>query len=242
MVENVGAVEPKISEFSISGTLLGDFSAMANRFSTLQMFSIKISQDSLVLLTVESRDMQKNPFLFFIITFKGDAIEVKYSIALDSSEKMRRVYVVKNLLSVLSLVTDLYSPDPASLYQYVDSSIDELTGSLSQSYSALFNNYDSLFNEYRELKRLNIELTSSNKNLTAQATEMSVQNAELTERLKQLETYSDESLMVMIEEWIDSHNNTIDMAEFAKTYRVAIPRVEQMLNKMVSMSYIELKG
>ncbi len=242
MVENVGTVEPKISEFSIKGTLLGDFSAMSNRFSTLQMFSIKINHDSLVLLTVESRDIQKNPFLFFIITFKADSIEVKYSIALDTSEKMRRIYVVKNLLSVLSLVTDLYSPDPVSLYQYVDSSIDELTGSLSQSYSALFNNYDSLFNEYRELKRLNIELASSNKNLTAQATELSAQNNELTERLKQLETYSDESLMVMIEEWIDSHNNTIDLAEFAKTYRITIPRVEQMLNKMVSMSYIELKG
>ncbi|MCL5102374.1 MAG: hypothetical protein M1544_03400, partial [Candidatus Marsarchaeota archaeon] len=40
----------------------------------------------LVLLSIESRDMQKNPFLFFIITLKPDSINVQYSIALDTSE------------------------------------------------------------------------------------------------------------------------------------------------------------
>jgi hypothetical protein len=238
-----GLIEPKIAEFSLKATLTGDFSSIAQRFSTLQMFSVKLEQDnSLVLLSVESRDMQKNPFLFFIITLKPDFIEVQYSIALDTSEKMRKLYVVKNLLGVLSLITDLYYADPAGLYQYVDSTIDDVLGSLSQNYSALFNNYDSLFNEYRELKRLNIELTASNKNLTAQASQAVSENRELKERLKQLETYSDESLMVMLEDWIDAHNSTIDLIEFAKSYKIPEPRIEQMLNKMVTMGYIELKG
>jgi DNA-binding IclR family transcriptional regulator len=48
--------------------------------------------------------------------------------------------------------------------------------------------------------------------------------------------------MVMIEDWIESHSDTIDIMEFSKTYRLTAPRVEQMLNKMVSMGYIELKG
>ena len=48
-------------------------------------------------------------------------------------------------LGVLSLITDLYYADPAGLYQYVDSTIDDVLASLSQNYSALFNNYDSHF-------------------------------------------------------------------------------------------------
>jgi hypothetical protein len=242
-MSETGLIEPKIAEFSLKATLTGDFQSIAQRFSTLQMFSVKLNPDnSLVLLSVESRDMQKNPFLFFIITLKPDSISVQYSIALDTSEKMRKLYVVKNLLGVLSLITDLYYADPAGLYQYVDSTIDDVLGSLSQNYSALFNNYDSLFNEYRELKRLNIELTSSNKNLTVQAAQAVAENRELKERLKSLETYSDESLMVMIEDWIDAHNNTIDIIEFSKAYKIPAPRIEQMLNKMVTTGYIELKG
>ena len=113
---------------------------------------------------------------------------------------------------------------------------------MSQSYSTLFNNYDSLFNEYRELKRLNIELTASNKNLSVQASQVSEENTKLKQRLGELESYSDESLMVMVQEWLESHDSTIDVNEFGSTYKIIPPRVEQILNKMVSLGYIELKG
>ncbi len=242
MAEVTGIIEPKIAEIVIGGTLLGNFSAISSRLSALQMFSIEESPDKLVLLSVESRDIQKRPYLFFIITLEPKQIEVQYSIALDSSEKMRRLAVVKNLLSVLSLITDLYAADASDLYQYADSAIDDVLSSLSQSYSSLFNNYDSLFNEYREIKRLNIELAAANKGLTVQASQLSEENKDLAARLSALETYSDESLMVMIEDWIESHSDTMDIMEFSKTYRITAPRVEQMLNKMVSMGYLELKG
>jgi hypothetical protein len=115
-------------------------------------------------------------------------------------------------------------------------------GSLSQSYSTLFNNYSALLNEQREIKRLNIELTASNRNLTVQAAQLSSENQELKSRLSQLESYSDESLMVMLEEWIESHDSAIDINEFAKSYKASPTRIEQMLNKMVSLGYIELRG
>ena len=242
MADGTGIVEPKIAEIAIGGALLGTFSAISSRLAALQMFSIEESPDQLVLLSVESRDIQKRPYLFFIITLLPKQMKVQYSIALDSSEKMRRLSVVKNLLSVLSLITDLYTVDASDLYQYADSAIDDVLTSLSQSYSSLFNSYDSLFNEYRELKRLNLELAAANKSLTVQASQLSEENKDLSARLATLETYSDESLMVMIEDWIESHSDTIDIMECSKTYRLTAPRVEQMLNKMVSMGYIELKG
>ncbi len=242
LAEETGVVEPKVSTISIGGTLLGSFDAIASRLSSLQMFSAKRDTDSLSLIRVESRDIQKRPFLFFVIKLFKDRMEIEYTIPMDASEKLRRLTVIKNVFSVLSLISDLYTPNLAEFFQYSDSTIDDVLNSMSQSYSTLFNNYDSLFNEYRELKRLNIELTSSNKNLTVQASQLSQENAALKDRLKSLETYSDESLMVMVQEWIESHNNTIDVNEFAETYKLIPPRVEQILNKMVSLGYIGLRG
>ncbi len=235
-------VEPKTDEIAIKGRLLGDFGAMETRLSSLQLFISRSTSDNLTLAMIESRDIQKRPFLFLIITFEKERISLRYTIAPDSSPKMRRVYVLKTLLSVLSLVVDLYVADNAELFQNADSAIDDMLNSMSQSYSTLFNNYDSLFNEYRELKRLNLELTASNKNLSVQATQITEENAKLKQRLSGLESYSDESLMVMVQEWLESHDNTIDVNEFSTTYKIIPPRVEQILNKMVSLGYIELKG
>ena len=240
--ESQGFIEPDVDGFHVNGTLTGTFDGIASRLTSLQLFYIKESPSSLSVARVESRDIQKRPFLFFIITFGGDGIDVQYSIAKDSSPKMRRLYVVKSLASILSLVSDQYAPDGASIFQLIESSIDDVLGSLSQSYSTLFNNYSALLNEQREIKRLNIELTASNRNLTVQAAQLSAENQDIKSRLSQLESYSDESLMVMIEEWIESHDSAIDINEFAKNYKASPTRVEQMLNKMVSLGYIELRG
>ncbi|MCL5430055.1 MAG: hypothetical protein M1504_01090 [Candidatus Marsarchaeota archaeon] len=238
----VAPIEPSIESITIKGKLLNSFETMSSRLSTLQMFSLKSSGDSLTIARVESRNIQKKPFLFFIFDFNSVEIKVTYSIGLDTSAKIRRLYVLKNLIAVLSLVSDAYEADNTDLLQHLDSSIDDVLGSLSQSYSSLFNNYDSLFNKYRELKRLNIELTNSNKNLSVQAAMFSSENTDLKDRLKKLETYSDESLMSMVQEWIESHDGTIDVNEFSNTYHITPPRVEQILNQMVSLGYIELKG
>ncbi|MEM3841302.1 MAG: cell division protein ZapB [Candidatus Micrarchaeaceae archaeon] len=240
--ESPGFVEPDVDRFHVNGTLLGTFEGIASRLTSLQLFYIKDSGSSLSIARVESRDIQKRPFLFFIITFSRDGIDVQYSIAKDSSPKMRRLYVVKSLASVLSLISDQYQPEGSSIFQLIEASIDDVLGSLSQSYSTLFNNYSALLNEQRELKRLNIELTAANRNLTVQATQLSSQLKDLQSRLSELESYSDESLMVMIEEWLESHDSAIDINEFAKNYKTNPTRVEQVLNKMVSLGYIELRG
>ena len=57
-----------------------------------------------------------------------------------------------------------------------------------------------------------------------------------------LRKYSDEALMALVQEWIEVHNNAIDLNEFAKAHTVSIPRIEQILDKMISMGYLELKS
>jgi hypothetical protein len=215
---------------------------MSKRLSSLQLFNVTESKDGLRLLRVESRDMQKKPFLFIIITMGKDKLSIDYTIGLDASPKLRRLYVLKTLLGVLSLTADLYDVDDSELFQYLDSSMDDVLSSISQSYSTLFNNYDSLFNEYKEVKRLNIELEASNKNLAVQTTQLNDENKNYKMELEKLQAYSDSALMVMVQDWLEAHDATIDINAFAKNFKMSTTRVEQILNSMVSLGYIELKG
>ncbi len=241
-IGSVGSIEPTVQNISIKGTLLGTFDVMAGRLSTLQMFFIRATINDLTIIRVESRNIQRKPYLFMIFRFEKDRMSVDYSIAHSTSEKLRRLYVLRNLVAVLSLVTDIYEADSAELFQHLDSSMDEVLGTMSQEYGTMLNQYDSIRNEYRQLKRLNIELTNSNKNLAVGASLLKAENDELKIRLKQLETYSDDSLMALVEEWLEAHEGLIDINEFAENYKISPPRVEQILNKMVSLGYIEMKG
>ncbi|MEM0094828.1 MAG: hypothetical protein QXF41_00590 [Candidatus Micrarchaeaceae archaeon] len=235
-------VVPKVEELAIAGKLTGTLEQLREKLSSLPFYSIKLDADSLTMLRVESRNIRKEPFLFYIITFRPEGISVVYSVAQDTSEKIRKVTIIRNLMSVLSIANEYYKVDETKLFQYVDSGIDELLNSLSESYSSIFNKYDALLSEYRELKRQNLELSASNRNLTIQASQLSDENKKLTAELNALKTFSDESLMAMIEDWIIAHNNSIDINDFSSNYKVPQPRVEQILDKMVSLGYIELKS
>ncbi|MCL4403668.1 MAG: hypothetical protein M1500_00250 [Candidatus Marsarchaeota archaeon] len=242
MAEEMKGAEPDTEEIQFKASIKGEFKDISQRFSSLQMYSMRAEADKLTLVRIESRDIQKRPYLFYIFELGRNSLTVSYTRSRDASVKMRRLFVLKNLLSVLSLVSDLYVVDDSDLFQHVDSAIDDVINALSPSYSSLFNNYDSLFNEYRELKRLNLELQASNKELLVRATQLESDNKALKERMSKLEAYSDESLMVMVEDWIESHDGTIDINEFSKSHNIVSTRVEDVLNKMVSQGYIELRG
>ncbi|MGC8662323.1 MAG: hypothetical protein ACP5RT_00875 [Candidatus Micrarchaeia archaeon] len=237
-----GEITPKIEEISFVGQLNGKLEDLLAKVSQVPTFASKIENNKLLVTRVESRDLHKKPFLFFLFEISESGAEVIYSIAPDISIKMRRVFVLRNFLSVLSLISDSFKIDEKKFFQYLDSAIDDLLNSLSQNYSSLFNSYDAILAEYREFKRLNLELSAANRNLAIQTAQLGEENKTLKANLEALQIYSDESLMAMIEDWIVTHNNSIDVDEFAKTYKITSPRVEQILNKMVSLGYIELKS
>ena len=242
MAEETAFVEPKTEEIEVKARLLGSFDEIVKRISGIETLEHEKVDSMLRIVRVENRDIQKRPFLFVMMELGADQLRICYTVATDSSPKLRRMVALKESLSVLSLLTDIYSVDNSEMFQCIDSAIDELSGSISQSYSSLFNNYDAIFNEYKELRKINVELTSANKNLSVQASQLSEENKALTARVKELEGYSDESLMVMTEEWLEAHNSEIDVGEFSKVYKISQTRTEGILNKMVSLGYIELKG
>lgn len=235
-------IEPKVEELSFPGKLLTSLDDVKLKLSNVPFYSFQPGDGRLDIIRVESRNIRKKPFLFYIISVKKDSLDITYSVVPGSSDRLRRATVIKSMASVLSIIRDSFEIDEGKFYQFVDSALDNLINGLSQSYSTLFNKYDSLLNEYIEVKKLSRELSVSNRNLTIQTGQLSEDNKNLNAQLKSLQTYSDDALMAMIEDWIDVHNSSIDLGEFAKNYKVAEPRIEQILDKMVSLGYLELKG
>ncbi len=233
---------PKVETVSFSGNMVGTKEEMKGKLTAIPFLSVKIDGDSLLATKVESRNIRKMPFLFYIMRISGKGLEITYSIAPDTSESMRRLTVLKDAMSLLAVVYDDFRVEENVFFQYVDAAIDSVMGGLTQNYSSLFNSHEALLNEYREMKKLNAELAASNRNLTIQATQLNDENAELKDKVAKLETYSDQSLMAMIQDWIESHNNSIDIEEFSKAYKLSTPRIELMLDKMVSLGYLELRG
>ncbi|MCL5239055.1 MAG: hypothetical protein M1286_01105 [Candidatus Marsarchaeota archaeon] len=242
MQEETTETEPKVEQIDFPGKLLTSLEDVKQKLEGVPFYSFQLSQNSLEIARVESRNIHKKPFLFYIILVGQDSLQLTYSIIPGSSDRLRRATVIKNLASALAVMGDGFKIDEAKFFQYVDSVLDNLINGLSQSYSTLFNKYDAVLNEYVEMKKLMRELETSNRNLTIQTGQLNEDNKSLTAQLKALQTYSDESLMAMIQDWIEVHNSSIDVGEFAKTYKVPEPRIEQILDKMVSMGYIELKS
>ena len=234
--------EPKVEQIEFPGKLQTSIGDVKSKLANIPFYSFQENGGALEIARVESRNIHKKPFLFYIIRVGPQSLQLTYSIVPGSSDRLRRATVIKDTASVLSVIRDSFQVDESKFFQYVDSVLDNLVAGLSQSYSTLFNKYDSLLNEFVEARRLLHDLETSNRNLTIQTSQLSEDNKQLTEQLKSLQTYSDESLMAMVQDWIEVHNSSIDIGEFSKTYKVPEPRIEQILDKMVSMGYIELKG
>ncbi len=236
------STQPRVEEFTIEGKLNGSIEDLKGVLGKLPFYLVKSDSGELNLIKVESKSINKKPYLFHIIKIKPDGITVTFSLVQDTSVNLRRAEILKELSVVLAMLGDKYSVNQTKFVQYVDSMLESLISGLSQTYTSLYNSYDSMLTEYRELKRLNIEISASNRNLTLQTAQLAEENKSLNEQLSVLQKYSDESLMALAEEWITVHNSSIDIVEFSKAHNVSPTRVEQILDKMVSMGYIELKS
>lgn len=241
--QSVQSAAPNVEEFEIDGKLLsGDLGTIKPIIKSLPFYLMDSNADVLSLIMVESRSITKRPYLFHIIKIAPDKVSVVYSYIPDTSVSLRRVDIIKKLSEIMVLISGQYTLNQSKLMQYLDSSLSSLISGLSQNYTSLYNKYDSLLSEYREVKRLSLELSASNRNLTIQSSQISEENKNLSMQLAALQKFSDESLMVLVEEWLAVHGGSIDMMEFSKAHNVPSTRVEQILDKMVSLGYIEIKG
>jgi regulator of replication initiation timing len=232
---------PQVDGFKVKGKLVeGKLKDLAGILRSISFLEIAPEKDLLNVIYVESRDIDKNPYLFSIVKIMEDEIEVMYTIPPEIGPKKRRVDVIRYLLNILSLIESSYKVDNKAIYQLIENSIKELSGSVTMDYNKLYTSYDSLKKEVDDYKKKVDRLTEQNQALTSQNYELKTQNDEFRLRVQQLEGLSDEALKGKLQEWIAEHSGSIAISEFTHVYKVSDARVEEMLNKLVAEGYLEV--
>ena len=233
---------PKVDGFKIFAKRLKGTAEIMDALCTLSNLEIAREADYIAVLNVESRDIRRSPYLFSTVYMRPDAIEVAYTLVPGVSPRKRRIDVLRHFLNILTIIPGAYEIDEKYLFQSLQSALADITEFASSDYKEIFARYDSLLKDHEELKRRADELASLNAKVSRDLIEARARNDELTLRLGQLEAYTDEALMVKIQDWLDVHRNEMNVSDFAKQYGVVESRVEDVLNKMVMQGYLELRG
>jgi len=231
--------KPAVYSYFIPAKLISSLGDISLKLKTLNFLGVSQKEESLIVFNIESRDLKKEPYLFYIFEFKKDGIEINYSVIPDTSPKQRKLVVAKVLLDILVLLKEDLEIDSTKFYSFLSSSIQDFLSTVPQNYETLFGKYDSLLESYKDLQKNLFSLQNSNKMLSLKVAELLEKNAELEARIKKLETMSDEVLMLKVQEWLQTHNGTINIGEFSSLYKVPESRVEEILNKMISLGYIQ---
>ena len=231
-----------VAGFRLQARRVKGISDISAHFSELGFLEMSTDNDTLVALNVESRDIQKNPYLFSIIYFRPSMIEAMYTTLPTMSPKKRRIEVLRHFLNLMTIAEDCYSVDMKQVYQLLEASITDMTEYVTADYDKLFSLYDNLKTEFATLQKKVKEMSEASSSLSKENFELKSRNDELALKLKSLETLSDSVLALKVQEWLSEHKGEINIADFSKVYNVPETRVEQMLNKLVTEGYLETKG
>ncbi len=230
---------PQVDGFKIKGKRTGDYKDISALLRSISFLEIAPEKEVVNVVYVESRDINKNPYLFSVIKITEDEIEVIYSIPHEIGPKKRRMDVIRYLLNILSLIDPYFHVENKTLYQLIENAVKEIAESVTTEYTSLYTNYDSLRKEVEEYKKKIERLEDQNKALTTKNYELKAQNDESHLKIEKLQGLSDESLKAKIQEWITEHNGAINVPEFAKVFKTTEAKVEETLNRLVSEGYIE---
>ncbi|RLG19626.1 hypothetical protein DRN67_02225 [Candidatus Micrarchaeota archaeon] len=233
--------EPTADGFRIHATRKQDVKSIISLLSPLQFLRFATVGDTLSLIHIESRDISKNPYLFSLTHLKPNEIEIYYSISPGMSPSKRRIIILKYFVNLISLLEESYEVDHVQLLQIIEASLTDLTSYVSSSYDELYAMYDSLKTKFEQARKKLASLESSNERLSLENMELKGKNDALFLRVKELEAYSDEVLMLKIQKWIDEHENEINVGEFSKVFKVNEQRVEEVLNKMIQSGVLKAR-
>ena len=233
---------PTVSGFRLMARRTRSTGEISKLLSEISFLEMSTDKDVLCVLNVESRDIQKNPYLFSVVYFKPDSVEALYTCLANMSPKKRRIDVLRHFLNLMTICENAYELDMKQIFQLLEAAVADMTEYVSLDYDRLFSLYDNLKTDYSALQKKAGELSTGNASLSKENYELKSKNDDLTLKLRGLETFSDPVLSLKIQEWLSEHKGEINIADFSKVYNVPETRVEQMLNKLVTEGYLETKG
>ena len=239
MVEGT-PTSPRVDGFRMKVKLKGKFSDVAGALSSISFLKIAQGRDAVSAAYVESRSIDKTPYLFSLMKFKKDEIEVIYTVPSNFTPTKRKLDVLRYLLNMITLVEPYYAIDSKVIYQLIEETMRQLEEYTTGDYKTLYKDYDQIKGEVENLRRASRIYKSQVKGLTKENYELKNENDELKIRFEKLHGgISDTVLTSRIQEWIADHRGTINVVEFARHNRVPETRVEDLLNLLVRQGNLE---
>lgn len=231
---------PKVDGFRMKAKLTGKFSDVSQALSTISFLKVAQEKECVNAAYVESRSIDKTPYLFSLMRFKHNEIEVTYTVPSNASPTRRKLDVMRYLLNMITLVEPYYKIENKVVYQLVEETMRQLEEYTTGDYKTLYRDYDQLKREVETLRRSSLLYKGQVKSLSKENYELKNENDELKVRFEKLHGgISDSVLTTRVQEWILDHNGSINIVEFAKYNRIPEARVEDVLNMLVRQGFLE---
>jgi hypothetical protein len=226
-----------VRKIAVKGRRKKPVGYIVKKIGGLGFTHIEQTRKALVARSVESEDLNKNPYSYITLTFRKNGVDVEYSMPPEMNGKKRMVDVCRLLLDVLALV-DCYDLKLASLYKFLSESLSGATEFVGADYEQLKNRFDSLLEENEEIKAKYRETADLNERNNKLLLEKERLNGVLKERIRELEGMSNQTLEEELFEWLGAHNGEIDVLLFSKLHNMTPARVEEGLDRLLKEGYI----
>jgi len=231
--------EPKVDGFKIQAEMRAKPEKLASTLRQASFLKISKDRDGVSVAYVESRDINKKPFVFSVTRFSKDEVEVIYTIPPGASPTRRRLNVIRYFLNIMSMLGDSYNIKNELLYQLIEQTVKEMDEYATGDYKKLYDMYDSLRKDAEDLRRSSIILKRQVKGLTKENYDLKNENDELKLKLEALQGMSDGVLKTKLQGWIADHGGSISISDFSRMYRVPEARIEQVLDELVKGGFLQ---
>lgn len=231
--------EPMVDGFRMSGKLRTNMDDIAGSLASLSFLEVSKEKDGLNAVYVESRDINKNPYIFSILRITPGELDFRYTIPSSIAPRKRRIDMIRYVINILTLIEANYSVDLKALYQLIEDALENISEFADAKTSKLIVEYDVMKKEAVDLRKTSKRLREEGEALRNENYELKNRNDDLSVRLKKLEGFSDETIKSKLQEWVAEHSGEVNIHEFAELYKTTESRVEHLLNQLVLEGYLE---
>jgi len=198
-------------------------------------FITKLSteDESVIAEIVETRDINKNPYLYAIYKFEPEGIRVEYTITPESNPQQRNIDVCANLLSMLSLEGESYGLELGPFYTFMQKALKDAGKNATTTYQQLLNRFNSLEKENRDVSDKFKKMKTSHDELNTSFLELEKRLQVMKDRVQQLEAMTDSELKEELMRWIAEHDGYIKYSDFSKSFNIPQARVEEGVNQLL---------
>ncbi len=224
---------PSVAAFSIKAKLSGALKDVAASLRSVSFLEVAQEKDAVNALYVESRDINKQPYVFSILKANDEQLEVIYSIPQNIAPWRRRLDMIRYFINIITLLEPYYEMDTKIILQLMESSVKDVVDSVSMDYSKLYTEFDTVKKEFDDVRKKAKRLADENSVMSTENYALKNRNDELVLRLNQLENIPEDAIRAKVQEWIIEHNGERNITEVAKLNSSNEVKVEEAVNRVI---------